>query len=188
MKNFRKATPNDASIVAQLLMFSMQEIVFDFIGEKNSEKAIEFLTELIKIENNQYSYENTWIYEIDDKIAGTCILYDGALLEILRKPVLDLLASQYNRNINPQDETESGEIYIDNVAIFPEYRGKGIGSEIFQFIIDEFAIKQGKTLGLLVDFNNLRAKKLYESLGFKVVGEKQLMSENHFHMQLKKGS
>lgn len=186
MKNFRKATPSDANVIAQLLMYSMEDITYDFIGTRDQNKAIEFLSELIMQANNQYSYENAWIYEIDGKIAGTCIVYDGSLLYELRQPVLDLLLTKFNRKINPQDETEPGEIYIDNVAIFPEFRGKGIGTEIFQFIIEEYADKKNQTIGLLVDLNKPRAQKLYESLGFKVIGEKQLMSENHYHMQLKK--
>ena len=51
------------------------------------------------------------------------------------------------------------------------------------FLIEEIAIKQNQTLGLLVDFDNPSAKKLYEKKGFVVVGEKTLMSEHHEHMQ-----
>ena len=50
-------------------------------------------------------------------------------------------------------------------------------------LIEEIAIKQNNVLGLLVDFENPNAKKLYEKKGFTVVGEKMLMNENHEHMQ-----
>jgi predicted GNAT family acetyltransferase len=45
--------------------------------------------------------------------------------------------------------------------------------------------KQGKVLGLLVDDDNPKAKKHYERLCFKVVGEKWLMGKHLEHMQIK---
>lgn len=188
MITLRKARKEDALTIAKLAMLAMADIVYEFIGEKNEDKAISFLTELAEMENNQYSFENVTIFEYENILAGFCITYDGANLVTLRKPVLDLLQKKYNQKINPQDETEAGEIYIDCIATFPEFRGKGIGNFILDHLIEEIGNKHNKTLGLLVDFTNPRAQKLYESKGFKVVGEKTLMKENHFHMQIKKGS
>lgn len=185
--NIRKAKYTDSTIIAKLMFYAMADIVFDFIAEKDEEKAMRFLDELIATDNNQYSYENTWVVEVQDKIAASFTLYDGAKLNELRKKVLDHLKTNYKREITPEDETEAGEIYIDTIAVFPEYRGKGLGNYILDFIIGEFGHKQGETVGLLVDFTNPKAKKLYESKGFKVVGEKSLMSKNHEHMQYKKG-
>ena len=186
--NIRKANPKDAITIAELMFFAMSEILYEFIGERNEEKSKLFLSHLITTDNNQYSYQNTWVIEYDDKIAGSFTLYDGGKLNELRQPVIELLNENYNRQINPQDETEAGEYYIDTIAIFPEFRGKGLGNIVLDYIIEEFAHQQNVTLGLLVDFTNPKAKKLYESKGFKVVGEKQLMSENHEHMQYKKGA
>ena len=95
----------------------------------------------------------------------------------------EILKSNYNQIINPQDETQAGEIYIDTIAVSPDFQGKGIGSKILDYLIEEIAIKQNNVLGLLVDFENPNAKKLYEKKGFTVVGEKMLMNENHEHMQ-----
>ena len=95
------------------------------------------------------------------------------------------MRTDYKQDIHPQDETQEGEIYIDTIAVSENFRGKGIGTEILDYLIEELANKQNKTLGLLVDFTNPNAKKLYERKGFKVVGEKMLMNENHEHMQYK---
>lgn len=187
MQKIRKTTPNDSDIVAELMLLAMRDITHDFIGSKDDAKAKEFLKDLIQQKNNQYSFENTYVLEYENNIVGSFTLYDGGKLNELRKPVLDLLKEKFYRDIQPQDETESGEIYIDTIAVFPEYRGKGFGNSILDYIIEEIAHKQNQTIGLLVDFTNPKAKKLYESKGFKVVGEKQLMSENHEHMQYKKG-
>ena len=183
----RKAQPNDSAKIAQLMFYAMEDIVFDFLGQKNEDKAIRFLEELIEQNNNQYSFENTFVLEIENNIAASFTLYDGGNLEKLRENVLTHLEKNYNRTIEPENETEAGEIYIDTIAVFPEYRGKGLGNIILDYIIEEFANKKGFVIGLLVDFTNPKAKKLYESKGFEVVGEKSLMSKNHEHMQYKKG-
>ena len=183
----RRAKPNDSAKIAQLMYYAMADIVFDFLGQKNEDNAIKFLEELVEQDNNQYSFENTFVLEIEDNIAASFTLYEGGNLEKLREKVLTHLKTNYNRTINPQDETEAGEIYIDTIAVFPEYRGKGLGNIILDYIIEEFANKQAKNVGLLVDHTNPKAKNLYESKGFEVVGEKSLMSKNHEHMQYKKG-
>ncbi len=183
MLNFRQATKEDAASVARLMMLAMDKIVYDFIGENNYEKGVSLLENLFRETNNQYSFENTYVVEFEGQIAGATTFYDGGKLDELRKPVLEVLKNEYNKTINPQDETQAGEIYIDTIAVSPDFQGKGIGSKILDFLIEEIAIKQNQTLGLLVDFDNPSAKKLYEKKGFVVVGEKTLMSEHHEHMQ-----
>ncbi|HCC95161.1 MAG TPA: GNAT family N-acetyltransferase [Flavobacteriaceae bacterium] len=185
MLNFREATKTDALSIAKLMMLAMDKIVYDFIGKTDYEEGVNFLKKLIEQEENQYSYQNTVVVEYDNQFAGTTTFYDGGKLEELRKPVLELLKNDYNQIIHPQDETQAGEIYIDTIAVSEDFRGKGIGSKILDYLIDEIGNKQGKILGLLVDFTNPNAKKLYERKGFEVVGEKMLMSENHEHMQYK---
>lgn len=187
MIEIRKAKIEDAAIISELMLFAMRDIAFEFIGEKNEDKAKYFLRTLIEKEANQYSYQNCSVLLYDNEIAGSFTIYDGAKLDELRKPVLEVLSTVYNQDIQPESETEEGEIYIDTISIFPEFRGKGFGNYILDYLIEEVANKQDKVLGLLVDFTNPKAKKLYESKGFKVVGEKRLMSENHEHMQYKKG-
>ena len=183
MIQFRQAKKEDANIVAQLMMLAMDKITYDFIGEVNEEKAIEFLSTLFSQEANQYSYQNTWLVEVDGQVAACSTFYDGGKLDELRRPVLTLLKEVYGSEIHPQDETQAGEIYIDTIAVSPNFQGKGIGSKILDFLIEEVAVKQQKTLGLLVDFENPSAKKLYLRKGFEVVGNKCLMKEEHEHMQ-----
>jgi ribosomal protein S18 acetylase RimI-like enzyme len=78
-----------------------------------------------------------------------------------------------------------GEFYIDSLGVAANQQGKGIGSKLLLFLIDEYVTINQKTLGLLVDEENPAAKKLYLKLGFKTVGKKTLVGKNLEQLQIK---
>lgn len=181
----RKAKPADAGAISPLLLLAMEEVFYEFIGTNSYSVAEPFLRELVKTKSNQYSYENCHVVEIDNAIAGVSCVYPGEQLQQLRKKVALHIKKAFNRNFNPEDETEPGEYYIDCVAVNPEFQGKGIGSALFNFLIKEFVSNQQKPLGLLVDLDNPQAKRLYKRLGFQVVKQKTLTGKVFDHMQMK---
>ncbi|MCL2683272.1 MAG: GNAT family N-acetyltransferase [Bacteroidales bacterium] len=181
----RKAAPKDTPEIATYLMLAMEDIVYEFIGENCKLKAMQFLTNLICKEATQYSYENCWILEIENEIVAVAVVYNGAKLQELREPVAKEIKSIFNRDFNPENETQAGEFYIDCCAVSPHQQGKGIGSKLFRFLIDEYVHKRQETLGLLVDKHNPNAKKLYLKLGFEIVAEKTLAGKEMDHLQFK---
>lgn len=180
----RKAIPNDSKLIAPLLLLAMEEVFYEFIDTDSYQVAESFLQSLVQLKGNQYSYENCYAVEINGKIAGVACVYDGAKLEFLKEKVAREIKSKFNRRFNPEDETEAGEVYIDCVAVSPDFQGRGIGSKLFEFLINQYVRKQKKTLGLLVDFENPQAKRLYSRLGFKVVGCRKLAGKIFEHMQI----
>lgn len=69
-------------------------------------------------------------------------------------------------------------IELGEIQIGPEHQGKGIGSALLRDVIDR-SRSAGKSLSLSVALKNLKARKLYERLGFSVSGR----SNTHFHMR-----
>ena len=182
---FRKAESNEAEKISPFLMLAMKDIVYRFIGEESEVKAQQFLTDLIAQKANQYSHENCWIVELNDEIAAVAVVYDGAMLHELRMPVASYIKAQFDRDFTPEDETQSGEYYIDCISVIPRHQGKGIGSQLLQFLIDEYVNKCRITLGLLVDKDNPSARKLYFKMGFEVAGTKILTGKTMDHLQIK---
>jgi len=65
------------------------------------------------------------------------------------------------------------EGHITNIAVHPEYRGKGIGSRLMEGLID-LAKKNGITsMTLEVRESNLVAQNLYKKFGFKALGRRE---------------
>ncbi|MGO1866806.1 MAG: GNAT family N-acetyltransferase [Sphingobacterium sp.] len=179
----RPGLKEDSSAIAELLLLAMEEIVYQFIGTSNKPQAYRFLRGLVDQTGNQYSYQNAWVSVQDGQITGIALLYDGSRLQELRQPVINRIDALFNRRFNMEAETQAGELYLDCLAVHPEWQGKGIGSLLINHLIARFAQHEDSVLGLLVDENNRHAKRLYERLGFRVVGEKSLLGKRHEHMQ-----
>ena len=62
------------------------------------------------------------------------------------------------------------EIRIMDVALLPEYRGRGIGTQLLRALLDEGA-RTGKRVSIHVEKHN-RALRLYERLGFATVADR----------------
>ena len=69
-------------------------------------------------------------------------------------------------------EAEGSELWLLDVALLPEWRGRGIGSRLVTNLVAE-ADARGVRLCLHVNRTN-RARQLYERLGFVVTGESEL--------------
>lgn len=179
----RKATSGDSETIAVYLLLAMEDIVYKFLGCDDYRQALKFMRYFVSNENNQYSYQNCWVTEEAGSIIAAVNLYDGARLQELREPVIQYVRKHFNKDFNPEDETQPGEYYIDTLGVSPGMQGKGVGSQLLKFLIDEYVFRQKSTLGLLVDEDNPGAKKLYLKLGFKVVGRKFLAGKPMEHLQ-----
>jgi ribosomal protein S18 acetylase RimI-like enzyme len=181
----RKATYADSEALANCLFLAMEDIIYKFLGERNPGKASAFLLHFVQRENNQYSYQNCFVAQEANQVVAAVNIYDGKKLQELRQPVTDYLKDHFYRTIKIEDETQAGEIYIDSLGVNPTRQGKGIGTQVLKFLINEYVHKQNQTLGLLVDDNNPDAKRLYLKLGFNTVGKKVLLAKPMEHLQIK---
>jgi ribosomal protein S18 acetylase RimI-like enzyme len=60
--------------------------------------------------------------------------------------------------------------YIQSICISEKYRGRGIGTILMEFC-EKRILEFSPNIFICVSVFNHRAKKLYESLGYKLVGE-----------------
>lgn len=181
----RKATIKDSESIATHLLLAMEDIIYKFLSKNDYTTAKAFLLYFIEKENNQYSYQNCFVAEDENEIIAAVSIYDGGKLNQLREPIIQYVRANYNPTFNPEDETQSGEYYIDSLGVNPKCQGRGIGSKVLQFLIDLYVIEKQQALGLLVEEDNPNAKKLYLKLGFKPVGQKILVGKKLEHLQIK---
>ncbi len=85
-------------------------------------------------------------------------------------PVLKRMARLGSIMTRPQ----KGELYLSNLGVHRDRRGRGIGSDLIEMKRREAQAAGYGKVSLDVADNNLRAAKLYRRLGFKAVGRKLL--------------
>ena len=66
-----------------------------------------------------------------------------------------------------------GEVYITNVAVFFEARGKGYGQSLVKHLLKQGELEKALFVTLEVRESNENAIKLYEKCGFKKIGERK---------------
>jgi ribosomal protein S18 acetylase RimI-like enzyme len=63
-----------------------------------------------------------------------------------------------------------GGFLIGNVAVHPDWQGRGIANALMEAALGEVSAKGGRWVGLEVRADNQAARRLYERLGFEEVG------------------
>ncbi|KQR70244.1 GNAT family N-acetyltransferase [Pedobacter sp. Leaf176] len=179
----RKAKPEDAEAVAPLIIQAMGELANKFSNTTDAIKTLGLFEYFFSQQNNQYSYENTLVFEENNQILGTLNAYDGGKLAELRKKFTEYISLHSDvKDFNPEEETEAGEFYFDTISVAPSAQGKGIGKQLIAAGI-AWAEKTGhKNVGLLVEVENEKAFKLYQSKGFEIQNKKKFMGGLYLHM------
>ncbi|MED3931763.1 GNAT family N-acetyltransferase [Priestia megaterium] len=163
----RKARKEDASAVTELLYDMLGSIARSHTAATTNEEALLRLKAFILSEKNRYSYHHITVAEVDEKVVGLMLCYEGNMLQTLYEPVKRFVRAKLNNPAWEIDiETEHGDYYIDSLCVDEAYRGKGIGTALLNVAKQE-AKKRKMFLSLNVEYNNVEAKKLYQRIGFQ---------------------
>ena len=171
-----EGTKDQAAEIARLIMTAMTDdccLYFcgDGFGLNDFHKM---MTMLVERENSQYSYRNTLVAMDGDKVIGISVSYDGARLHELRRAFIEAAKKYIGKDHSGMDdETQAGELYLDSLAVLPEYRRQGIARKLLKGP-KERANRLGlPCVGLLVDKDNPIGEALYTSVGFRYINDNQ---------------
>ena len=174
----RKAHKDEASQIAELFLLAWPvETIMEYNGI-TYEQLHGAITDIAASEETTYSYANTFVAEIEGKIAGAICAYDGADYQRFKQPIIDILGQE--SGFAKLMETEAGEFYLDSVGVLEEYRGRGIASRLIAAQIDHAKSLGHKVAGLLVD--KPKAEALYTRLGFRHIDNKNFFDHAMKHM------
>ena len=200
MIEIREANKSQAAEIACLIMMAMtDDCCLYFCGEdygleeltsgracsRSAEQANlrrsrllgafrKMMTMLVEREDSQYSYRNTLVAMDADRVVGISVSYDGGLLHELRRAFIEAAKEHFGKDhTGMDDETQAGELYLDSLAVLPEYRRQGIARKLL-LATKERANRMGlPCVGLLVDKGNPVGEALYASIGFQYVNDNQ---------------
>lgn len=179
---FRRANLNDNLEEIATLIYETDPYIYPFWFNNSVKKAQKFLPKLMQEEGNLFHIDNMYIAY--DKTNGKVV---GVLVAIDKSIKLDFDWTKYKKiNHNYRftiehyveeiekeiRETDNKELlYISNICVQTELRGRKIGSKLIGFFISQMEEKGYDTFSLDCLLHNLRAKNLYHGMGFKEMKE-----------------
>ncbi|PTI77400.1 GNAT family N-acetyltransferase [Staphylococcus succinus] len=178
----RKAKREDKHKVAQLCYIIWHELDIDMVKSIEKERLLKVMEQSIVDVNYRGHYSNVWVYEMDGEIAGCLIAYPGEQEEMLEKAWLDMILEEDIKAFGtpmPMKEANDDEYYIETVATFPEYRGKGVATQLIKHVLRTYP---GEKWSLNCDITNAGALHVYKKLGFQIASEFDLYGHMHYHM------
>ena len=174
MIEIQEATKSQAADIARLIMIAMtDDCCLYFCGDGYG--LVDFrkmMTMLVEREDSQYSYRNTLVAMDGNKVVGISVSYDGARLHELRRAFIEAAIEQIGKDHSGMDdETQAGELYLDSLAVLPEYRRQGIARKLLLATKERANRLNLPYVGLLVDKDNPVGEALYTSMGFQYVND-----------------
>lgn len=172
----RQATVQDAPQIAPLIYDAIGEIANQLTNQSTFEGAISGIQTLIEQTNNRHTYLNTYVAEEHGQLLGVVVLYDGA--------TGNKLDAEHARayKIDIDVEAHHDEYYIDTVCVHSSARGQGIGTKLLQFAEEKARTLGYSKLSLNVELEKVKARKLYERMGFVVTEPWTIIGEPFHHM------
>jgi ribosomal protein S18 acetylase RimI-like enzyme len=174
----RRALPADAQHIARLVRASAEAFLPALFGP-GIPRALE---EMAAGRGTLFSHQHAWVAEGSAGVCGMLLGYPGAV-KGAQDPrtglaLLGQLRAQMVRRLPALLTMQStigrigkDEYYVSNVAVYPQFRGRGIGSLLIDRAREE-AVRAGASVVVLdVETDNPAAQRLYERLGFRVTGE-----------------
>ncbi|EON74107.1 GNAT family N-acetyltransferase [Lysinibacillus sphaericus] len=180
--SIRQAQPQDAHAVVPLIIDAIGDIANRLTGEQTPEAVEQALIVLFKREDNRHSYLNTFVAVEDEQVLGILVYYNGEQAIDMDANLVKWLEAKNAPSIVIDKEAHEDEYYIDTICVAPEARGKGIGTLLLQFAIEQTEKLGFTKLSLNVETQKEDARRLYERTGFVITEPWSIIDEPFHHM------
>lgn len=182
----RNARKEDAEAIAPLILVILEDMELPFVARYGAEQTLAVLEKGIQTEDYRYSYRRAIVDEKEGVVSGVAFGYPASDEPTIDKPLKEILRKlnlPEGEQLFTDPETFPNEWYLDTISVNPAFRGQGIGSQLLD-ALPNFAKRQGQNvIGLSVDLENPKAKRLYLRAGFEVVGQRMISGHRYEHMQ-----
>lgn len=191
---FRPANGGDASAMAELVNIAGDGLPLYIWGKlaKPGQTAWDVGLERARLGLGGFAFQHTVVREVDGAVAACLIGYPPADPS---KPTSESPKPMSDSPKPPGDELpaplaplmELGELsastwYLNVLATFPQFRGRGIGGELMKVAIERARASGVARMSLTMSDANVAARRLYESHGFYELARRAIVKEAWEHV------
>ncbi|MGC9064647.1 MAG: GNAT family N-acetyltransferase, partial [bacterium] len=146
----------------------------------------EVMKNLFRNHSNIFSFQHSYFIELDGRNIGMALGYTwnegreegfntGMLLVKYLKWDIITQAHYLLKAREILGEIIEGDYYISNIAVYPEFRGLGLGTKLLEKMEDEAKETDCKRMILDLETENKGAMALYKRLGYDTEKESSTM-------------
>ena len=181
----RQAKKTDAVKLSELMYIIWHDMQIPLVENNSKEKVLKIIQQSIEEGNYRNHYKNMHVYEVEGNIAGFINCYSGDEEKQLEDNWHNIdFKEEFKLEGTPLPEKEAneGDLYIESIAVFSDYRGRGIATKLIDYIFD-YGRNQGyETVTLNCEVDNEGAMKLYRNLGFEPLHDRVLSGHDYKYM------
>ncbi len=172
---FRRAKSDDSYKEIAAVLYDTDPYIYPFWFDNNKDEAITVIEKLILTPGSMFYHDNLYVaFDVTtNKIIGVLCGLDYTIDFSYDYSDLKKVNNNYKKTIEKYIEPvikevkEGKEMYISNICIDSNYRGKKIGHYLLGYFISQMEKQGYETFTLDCLLHNLRARNLYHSFFFK---------------------
>jgi ribosomal protein S18 acetylase RimI-like enzyme len=206
MNMIRPARVEDEQVVSELIALSFRAFGDALFGLGDPLLHRKVIAAMVRGTNTRFSHRLVDLAEVDGIPAGLLLSMPGRDLAGLELPMVGYLLRLYGLGgtlrflalalrVAGATEATRSEYYVSNLAVFPAYRGQGLGRLLLERAEQKARLAGLNTCSLTVEMDNHQARSLYERVGYRVVKthptphlQKTLGTIGQYHMVKALGS
>jgi len=167
---YRTGQIDDCPRLAQFVEIASDGVVeFLFHDLIPGQSPVRIVAQNLSADRDHYTFRDTIVAQSEQKVIGMSLAYPSHFHRI----------SSGMREFFPPDRLKHVEniftsevknsLYLDTLGVDPDFRGKGVGSQLISLTQNK-AVEHGmNALSLIVLADNTGAQKLYRRHGFEIV-------------------
>lgn len=184
--SFRKASPEDD---CRKLVYSSGPELYDYMFSHGNKSAQDHIGSEFRRGSGLMGHAIHTVAIADGEVVGVGAFYTArqytrlflesglGLLQSYRLWEVPIVLRRALHSGSVVQRPRPGSVYIANLGVRPDMRGRGVGSALIEHEADKARAAGFETMTLDVADTNPRAEALYRRLGFSVIEEKKFRGD-----------
>ncbi len=179
----------DGKPISELIVMAIEDLADQFTKATEKEDLVIRLRMLLEVPETRFSAAYGLVIEDNGKVAGVGFAYPGNIMRALTQNMLNHMKTiGVNYHVDEESrlvaskEANEDEFYIDNLAVFEAYRGKGYSRMIIEAFEERAKAEGFSKISILADLHNPKAKAIYERLGYVSDSVFRVLGHDYDHL------